>query len=412
MKWLKRNWMRILSVLIFSVLALDLFPEKIPRGYFLLPRLSPLLNIGGAIAVRRFVGWTLLLGIPLLILPIFKGRYFCWRICPMGFLAELAGKLNPWGKQTIRKVPAINQLLASVIVVTAICGYPLVIWLDPLCIFNGFFSAWREPLGWTTSVTAIGFLFILLISIIAPNIWCHRICPLGGLQESIMKASQKIKQKAAAKNTTSATPTTQEPIVSRRAIIATIPIAITGIVAKKTLGHSQADVIRPPTAKNNFNAVCARCGNCMRACPDHLIVPDLGESGIDGLFTPVLQYRSRNENQESFCFQECVACTKVCPTGALHPITEEIKKKSYPMGIARIDKQKCLAWHDHEYCVVCDEYCPFKAIIVQKDHGVMCPAVDPDKCRGCGACESQCPALPIAITVHALHKRVFKQDKA
>lgn len=395
--------MRILSVSFFAILALDIFPEFFKDSYRLLPRLSPLLNWGGSIASRRFLGWTLLLGLPLFLLPIFKGRFFCWKICPMGFLAELIGELNPWGKQNIRKIPAINQLLAFFILITAICGYPLLIWFDPLCIFNGFFAAWREPIGWASSVTAVAFLSILLISLIVPNIWCHRICPLGGLQEAIMKTSQRIKQRIASKNKGEQS-SSREPIVSRRTILAILPVAVTGIVAKRIGEHASADVIRPPTAQKNFNAVCARCGNCMRACPDQLIVPDLGESGIDGLFTPVLQFRSRNENQESFCFQDCVACTHVCPTGALHPITKEIKKKSYPLGLARIDRQKCVAWHDHEYCVVCDEYCPFKAIIVQKDHGVMCPSVDANKCRGCGACESQCPALPIAITVHALTK--------
>jgi ferredoxin len=30
----------------------------------------------------------------------------------------------------------------------------------------------------------------------------------------------------------------------------------------------------------------------------------------------------------------------------------------------------------------------------------LCPIVDEDACRGCGACESQCPALnPLAIVV-------------
>jgi len=34
-----------------------------------------------------------------------------------------------------------------------------------------------------------------------------------------------------------------------------------------------------------------------------------------------------------------------------------------------------------------------------EQNGVQCPVIDEQKCRGCGACESQCPALPIAIVV-------------
>ncbi|MBO7654916.1 MAG: 4Fe-4S ferredoxin, partial [Kiritimatiellae bacterium] len=91
----------------------------------------------------------------------------------------------------------------------------------------------------------------------------------------------------------------------------------------------------------------------------------------------------------------------VCPTGALHPLTVE-EKHARPIGLAVVDRKKCLAWAQNEYCVVCDEYCPYKAIIVEKHGDVMCPIVDLAKCRGCAACESACPGEPIAITVQPL----------
>ena len=146
MKWLRRNWLRIVILVVASLVA---FPwaeyvpmgTKTPEGWqAVLPRLSPLLNIFGALAARQWVGWTILLGVPLAVFAFFKGRTFCWRMCPMGFLAELAGKLNPWGKKNVQHVPAINKVLALLIVVSAAFGYPLAIWLDPLCIFNGFFA--------------------------------------------------------------------------------------------------------------------------------------------------------------------------------------------------------------------------------------------------------------------------------
>jgi ferredoxin len=141
----------------------------------------------------------------------------------------------------------------------------------------------------------------------------------------------------------------------------------------------------------------------MRACPYKLIHPDLGESGLDGLFTPTLHLRSRNRDPEAeeYCFQDCVACTQVCPTGALRPLTVE-EKHAQPIGLAVIDHQKCIAWAKHEYCAVCDEYCPYQAIKLVDQKGVNCPIVDADKCRGCGACEGGCAASPIAIVVRPL----------
>ena len=184
MKWLRRNIWRLLALAASVVLALGVVPENHLWLPSLLTRISPILSLFGALGARAWLGWTLVLGVPLLLLPLFKGRFFCWRICPMGFLAELAGLPNP-RKTAIRKIPSIGKALALIIFVTAAAGYPLLIWLDPLCMFNGFFAAWRTPFTVAALATGIGFVAILAMSLIAPGIWCHRICPLGGLQEIV-----------------------------------------------------------------------------------------------------------------------------------------------------------------------------------------------------------------------------------
>ncbi len=400
MKWLRWNAFRLIALALFAVFALGYVPESWRNANAILPRLSPLLNLGGALAARQWIGWSMLLGIPLLILPLFKGRLFCWRICPMGFLAEQVGRLNPKGKGLIRRVPTVNKVLTLTILVTAALGYPLLIWLDPLCIFNGFFAIWRTPMALLTSVTGIGFISILVISVIAPNIWCHRLCPLGGLEEALMLYAKRFQKPAA--GTAPAPQALTATSVGRRTVLAALTAGIAGGVTRRVTASRRCAVIRPPSADaERFNALCARCGNCMKACPYQLIQPDLGESGIDGLFTPVLKFRSQDALQESYCFQDCTKCSQVCPTGALHPLTVE-EKHARPIGLAVVDRKKCLAWAQNEFCVVCDEYCPYKAIIVEKHGEVMCPIVDPAKCRGCAACESACPGEPIAITVQPL----------
>ena len=78
------------------------------------------------------------------------------------------------------------------------------------------------------------------------------------------------------------------------------------------------------------------------------------------------------------------------------------EKHATLIGLAVIDRTKCIAWEKKEYCAVCDEYCPYKAVKLVERNGVNCPIVDADKCRGCGACESNCPAEPLAIVVRPL----------
>ena len=188
----RRNLLRLILFVAFALLALGVLPEAWRRWSVLLPSLSPLLSLGGALAARS-AGLLALLGLPLLVLPLFKGRFFCWRLCPMGFAAEMVSRLNRRNTGLIRRLPFIGKGLALLIIGSAAIGWPLLIWTDPLCIFNGFFAAWRKPFTWLSAVTASGFVLILLVSLIAPNIWCHRLCPLGGLQEWITQLGNRLR---------------------------------------------------------------------------------------------------------------------------------------------------------------------------------------------------------------------------
>lgn len=395
----RRNLLRLVILLVCAVFALGVLPERWLRANLVLPALSPLLNLGGAIAARTF-GILMLAALPLVVLPFFKGRFFCWRLCPMGFVAETVSRLNKRNARLLRRIPFIGKWLAPVILGSAAAGYPLLIWTDPLCIFNGFFAAWRAPATAATAVTATGFILILAASLLVPNCWCHRLCPLGGLEELLTQFANRLRARRKAAAAEPAPAATGDIHLGRRTFFGLIGSAAAARAAAAVTGRQPQTVIRPPGAAPAFNALCSRCGNCMKACEFDLIVPDLGESGVDGLFTPSLKFRSRNDDQQNFCFQDCVACTQVCPTRALRPLTVA-EKQQVAIGKAIVDKKKCIAWENKEYCVVCQEYCPYQAVIEVERNGVMCPEIDEDKCRGCGACESQCPALPIAITIAA-----------
>ena len=389
--------LRLAVFVICAGVAVGCFLPDGARPYALgLPRVSPILSFLGALAARRVAGWLCLAGVPLLVLAVFKSRWFCWHLCPMGFAAEMAGRLHPGPSKLLARIPNLNKILFLLLAVSAAVGYPIFVWLDPLCIFNGFFTAWREPFAWTSALTGAGFVLILLASLVVPNIWCHRLCPLGGLQELLGKPFQNLKRKVAA---VSSKAPAKAAGVDRRTFVGLAAGGLAAAAGRAVTGREKPDAIRPPSAvRVDFNAVCARCGNCMRACPKALIQPDVGLTGLDGLLTPVVRYRHLAPDQEEYCFQDCTACTQVCPTGALRPITVE-QKHALPMGLAVVDKAKCIAWADKQYCVVCQEYCPYQAVIEVERNGVMCPEIDSKKCRGCGACESACPADPIAIIV-------------
>lgn len=155
---------------------------------------------------------------------------------------------------------------------------------------------------------------------------------------------------------------------------------------------SSQDLIRPPGSlpEDKFIEQCVRCGSCMKVCPTNGLQPAIYEAGIEGFWTPILVPRI------GCCTQECNACGQVCPTEAIKPFT--IAEKSYIfIGTATIDRSQCIAWADDKKCLVCDEYCSYKAVEWKPTpEGVKRPFVNEKKCVGCGICESACPVQPIA----------------
>ncbi|MBN1269060.1 MAG: 4Fe-4S binding protein, partial [Kiritimatiellae bacterium] len=129
---------------------------------------------------------------------------------------------------------------------------------------------------------------------------------------------------------------------------------------------------------------------------------DLGQSGIAGLLTPVI------DQSEQYCVEFCNECNKVCPTGAIAHLTLD-EKRHVSIGLAEVTRSRCIAWNEGAHCMVCQEYCPYLAIRAEVHNGVNCPVVDPEMCRGCGTCHNQCPALPDkAINIHGIRQKKAK----
>lgn len=168
----------------------------------------------------------------------------------------------------------------------------------------------------------------------------------------------------------------------------------------------QKEVIRPPgsVAEAEFLERCIKCDQCIRVCPTNVLQPAMLESGIEGVWTPVMNMRM------GYCELNCTLCGQVCPTGAIQKISIEQKlgiagfEDLGPVktGTAFYDRGRCLPWAMDTPCVVCEEVCPTspKAIYsreveVTTRYGDLMrlrqPYVDPELCIGCGICEYECP---------------------
>jgi polyferredoxin len=169
------------------------------------------------------------------------------------------------------------------------------------------------------------------------------------------------------------------PDFSRRGFLASclsgamaIPVVrLGGLVGPNNFPPS---VIRPPgaLAEPDFLARCLKCGQCMRICPTNIIHPAALESGLEGLWSPFLNFRIGT----SGCQLNCIACSHICPTAAIRPITleEKLGRKEYAqvgpirLGTAFVDRGRCLPWAMDRPCIVCQENCPVspKAIFTRE----------------------------------------------
>jgi ferredoxin len=247
-----------------------------------------------------------------LILP----RFFCRFICPLGALFGLLGRFSPWriGKTTDK------------------CG--------DCCICDEYCEGACRPAG-----TIITGECVMCMN-------CLDRCPAGRITFA---------------GRASAAGEVGLPDLSRRGfIVAGSGLLLASIWDVGGLGgtNRNANLIRPPGAldEERFLARCIRCGQCMRICPGNIIQPALLEAGVQGLWTPAVNYRIGR----SGCQPNCIACGQICPTAAIRPLSLDEKQGRgnfadqgpIRMGMAFVDRSRCLPWTMKRPCLVCQELCP------------------------------------------------------
>ncbi len=386
---------RCFVLVIAATLALQILPWK--RLAVILPSLSPFVAICSALAIRTLSVITLL-AVPLFIMALWRGRWFCRNLCPVGFLSENIRRLRRPANPNFTKAPLIGQWVVLLTLGGAILGYPLFLLFDPLGIFNGFFQALCRPFSVSSMVYCLPLLIVLTINFVWVGLWCSHLCPLGAIQVMLFRLWGIFRHNILILYRQES-PDNNKVLTARRDILALGTGILAAVTTRKLFRGRAMKPIRPPGAidESNFTAVCIRCGNCTRACPAGIIEPDPGGYGVASFMTPTLRF------ENNYCQEDCNSCNEVCPSGAITGLSLAEKRKT-TVGLAKVDMSICLLSEERE-CTVCVRICPYDAVKLafSEEDYISIPKIDPDKCTGCGACEWVCPVSPKkAITIESV----------
>jgi polyferredoxin len=298
--------------------------------------------------------------------------------------------------------------------------------LDPICLLYRSINLVILPLADLTSVSisttpraysniwliAVILLSAILFNLAIPRFYCRFICPTGAMFgilsrfslwrigktkdectdchlcekncEGACSPSSRIRISECVlcmnclnecqhnlmtyQATSSASGEILAPDLSRRQFLASTVSGAAILPMLRVNGHLAGNwdpaLVRPPGSlpEKLFLSRCIKCGQCMRICPTNVIHPAGLEGGLEGLWTPVLNFRMGT----SGCQLNCIACGNLCPTAAIRPISldERRGKNRYAdrgpikIGTAFVDRGRCLPWAMDKPCIVCQENCP------------------------------------------------------
>ena len=201
-------------------------------------------------------------------------------------------------------------------------------------------------------------------------------------------------------------PNEEQPDLSKRAFVVGAVMAVgatamaqtkikvdggMAVIEDKQVPHRDTPVTPPGSVSAyNLSRHCTACQLCVSACPNNVLRPSTDPLH---LMQPVMSF------ERGYCRPECTRCSQVCPTGAIQPITKE-EKTAIHIGHAVWISENCIPITNGDSCGACARHCPAWAIqMVEKEINgkiVEVPAVDTEKCVGCGKCENLCPARPFS----------------
>ena len=128
---------------------------------------------------------------------------------------------------------------------------------------------------------------------------------------------------------------------------------------------------------DEFVAGCTRCGDCLAACPEQILIK--GDGGF-----PTVDF---HRGECSFCTE----CVSACQAPVFRPTTQT------PWEYVAHIEAGCLATAQ-VFCQRCQDSCEQQAIRFSPRLGrVPTPGSHAESCNGCGACVADCPVGSISI---------------
>lgn len=177
------------------------------------------------------------------------------------------------------------------------------------------------------------------------------------------------------------------------------------LIEDKKIPNRRTPIV-PPGARGTRDMAqhCTACQLCVTVCVNHVLRPS---DKLQTFMQPEMSY------ERGYCRPECNRCSEVCPAGAIRPVSVA-DKSAIQIGHAVWIKENCVPLTDGVDCGNCARHCPVGAIeMVASDPNATdspkIPAINTERCIGCGACENLCPSRPfsaIYVEGHEKHRTV------
>jgi len=432
--WLRRAYQLVFFAffvfLVFSATSLFIRGYDVP--WFL--EIDPLVALTTSLATHA-LHHTLLWSLPLIVLTLVFGRFFCSWMCPMGVLHHVLGFLGRKRKvlqrveqNAPRSSHKIKYAILAVMLGLAAAGSTQIGLLDPIAstwrglstsvipaasnTAHGMYQGERH-FQWGTLITLV-FFGALALNFVYPRFYCRVLCPLGAFLGLLSKFSLfRISKDPSKCNECDVCGAdcqgAADPQGTVRATECMVCLNCTSGCKRNGLAYR----FLPSLKLSRRETDLSRRKWITAGVAGVAAVPLMRASdGVDPRPNParIRPPGARDEPEFLAKCLKCDACMKVCPTNALQPALYEAGFEGFwtPILIPR------MGYCEHS-CVLCGQVCPTGAIakLTVADKVGDMPNRPPvrigsaffDKGRclpwgygtDCIVCEEVCPTSPKAI---------------